>query len=172
MDWHFTCALGYNMLSIGKMQALKMLTAFQCLAEAGPRRPTPGYVCQCIELIMHPMMGMGISFTMHTVLASALSICSSWSGSLETDVSTADVLSLPLSIGSARDLVKKSWHQSRDRGFNSSINRHSFQDSHWGYHHGPRSLMLHWRGNNVTPWNVPLIEGKLMSEISWIRVNG
>ena len=103
----FTCALGYNMLSIGEMQALKMLIALQCLAEVGPRRPALAYVCKCIKLIMHPMMAMGIAFTTHAVLASVLSIRSSQSASLETDVSMADVSSLPSSIRSAGDLARR-----------------------------------------------------------------
>ena len=37
IDRHFAKALVYNMLTIGEMQALKMLVALQCLTEAGPR---------------------------------------------------------------------------------------------------------------------------------------
>ena len=95
------------MLTIGEMQALKMLIALQCLTEVGPRRPAPGYMCQCVELIMHAMMAIGIGFTAHAVLASALLGCSSWSTLLEIDVLTADISLLPSSVGSARDLVKR-----------------------------------------------------------------
>ena len=94
------------MLTVGEMQALKMLIALQCLAEAGPR-PALGYVCQCVKSIVHPMVAIGISFTTHAVLTSAPLICSSQSASLETDVSMADISSLPLSIGSAGDLVRR-----------------------------------------------------------------
>ena len=107
VDQCFACALGYNMMCIGEMQVLQMLIALQCLAKVGPRRPAPGYVCQCIKLIMRLMMAMGITFTTHAVFTSALLTHSSGSTSLETDVSIADVLSLALSMGSARDLVRK-----------------------------------------------------------------
>ena len=36
IDWRFTQALKCNVLAMGEMQALKMLIALQCLAEAGP----------------------------------------------------------------------------------------------------------------------------------------
>ena len=50
------------------------------------------------------MVAMGIGFTAHTVMAFA---SSSHSTLLETDVSTANILSLPSSIGSAGDLAKR-----------------------------------------------------------------
>ena len=102
----FPCALSYNMMSIGKMQPLKMLIALQCPAGMGAR-PAPGYICQCVELITHLMMAMGIVFTAHTVLVSAPSTHSSWSTSLEMDILIADVSSLLLSVGSARNLARK-----------------------------------------------------------------
>ena len=95
------------MLVIGEMQALKMLIALQCLAGAGPRKPTPGYVSQCIKSLVHPLVAMGIGFTAHAVMASIPSGCSSHSTSLETDVSTAGILSLPSSVGSAGDLANR-----------------------------------------------------------------
>ena len=55
------------MLSIGEMQTLKMLTALQCLTEADPRRPAPGYVCQCMESIMCPMMAIGMGPVEHWI---------------------------------------------------------------------------------------------------------
>ena len=73
----FASALGYNVLTIGEMQALKMLVALQCLTEVGPRRPALGYVCQCVESIVRPMAAIGIGFTAHAMLASAPSSCSS-----------------------------------------------------------------------------------------------
>ena len=36
IDQYFTRTLGYNVMMIGEMQALKMLVAFQCLTKAGP----------------------------------------------------------------------------------------------------------------------------------------
>ena len=56
---------------MGEMQALKALITLQCIAEAGPRRPTSGYVCQCIESIMHPISVIGITFSVDSVLALA-----------------------------------------------------------------------------------------------------
>ena len=55
---------------IGKMQVLKMLIALQCLAEVGPRKPVSGYVSQCIESLICPLMAMGIGFTAHAMMAS------------------------------------------------------------------------------------------------------
>ena len=58
---------------MGEMQALKVLITFQCIAEVGPRKPAPGYVCQCVESIMHPLSVIGIIFSAHSVLALAAS---------------------------------------------------------------------------------------------------
>ena len=52
---HLVPTLAKVEMLMGEMQALKALISLQCIAEAGPRRPTPGYVCQCIESIMHPI---------------------------------------------------------------------------------------------------------------------
>ena len=92
---------------MGEMQVLKMLIVFQCLAEAGPRKPISGYVSQCVESLVRPLMAMGIGFTAHAIMASTPSGHSSHSTSLETDVSTVDILSLLSSIGSARDLANR-----------------------------------------------------------------
>ena len=54
-----------------------------------------------------PLMAMGIVFTTHAVMASVPSGRSSRSTMLEMDISTADILSLPSSVGSARDLVNR-----------------------------------------------------------------
>ena len=89
------------------MQALKMLIALQCLAAAGPWKPVSGNVSQCIESLVCPLMAMGIGFTTHAVMASAPSGHSSHSMLLETDVSTADISSLPSSVGSAGDLANR-----------------------------------------------------------------
>ena len=58
---------------MGEMQALKALITLQCIAEAGPRKPTRGYICQCVESIMHPLSAIGIAFSADSVLASAAS---------------------------------------------------------------------------------------------------
>ena len=107
IDWGFARALRYNVMTIGEMQALKMLVTLQCLTKAGPQQPAPGYVCQCIESIVCPMVAMGIGFTAHAMMVSALSGHSSHSTSLEMDVSTADVSLLPSSIGSTGYLARK-----------------------------------------------------------------
>ena len=73
-------------MSMGEMQALKAFITFQCITEAGPRRPAPGYVCQCVKSIMHPMSVIGITFSVHSVLTSAAS-SRSRSTSLKTDIS-------------------------------------------------------------------------------------
>ena len=93
-------------MSMGEMQALKALITLQCIAEADPRRPTPRYVCQCIKSIMHPLSAIGITFSVHSVLALAAS-SRLRSTSLETDVSLANLSSLPSSVGSAGDLAQK-----------------------------------------------------------------
>ena len=91
---------------MGEMQALKALIILQCIAEAGPQKPNPGYVCQCVESIMHPLSAIGIAFSAHSVLASA-ALSRSSSTSLETDVSLANLSLLPSSVGLARDLAQK-----------------------------------------------------------------
>ena len=91
-------------MSMGEMQALKVFITIQCITEAGPRKPTPGYICQCMESIMHPLSVIVIAFSAHSILALAASSRSK-STSLETDVSLADLSSLPSSVGLARDLA-------------------------------------------------------------------
>ena len=93
-------------MSMGEMQALKVLITPQCIAEAGPRKPAPGYVCQYVESIMRPLSVIGITFSAHSILASAAS-SRSRSTSLEMDVCLADLSSLPSSVGSAGDLARK-----------------------------------------------------------------
>ena len=84
IDLHFNRALRCNALAMGEMQALKMLIALQCLAEAGPQKPVSGYVSQCVESLICPLMAMGIGFTAHAVMASAPLGRSSHSTLLET----------------------------------------------------------------------------------------
>ena len=89
---------------IGEIQALKALTTLKCIAEAGPRRPTPRYVYQCIKSIMHPISAIGIASSVHSVLASAAS--SQLRNTFpETDVCLADLLLLPSSVGLAGGLA-------------------------------------------------------------------
>ena len=93
-------------MSMGKMQALKALITLQCITEVGPRRPTPGYVFQCVESIMRLLSVIGITFSVHSVLPSAAS-SQSRSTSLETDVSSANLSLLPSSVGLALNLAQK-----------------------------------------------------------------
>ena len=83
---HLVLTLAKVEMLMGEMQALKALITFQCIAEAGPRRPPPGYVCQCVESIMHPLSAIGITFSVDSVLTSAAS-SRSRSTSLKTNVS-------------------------------------------------------------------------------------
>ena len=51
---------------MGEMQALKVLITLQCITEVGPRKPTSGDICQCMESIMHPLSVLsviGITFS-------------------------------------------------------------------------------------------------------------
>ena len=88
------------------MQALKVLITLQSITEASPRKPTPGYVCQCVESIMHPLSVIGRAFSAHSILALAAS-SRFRSTSLEMDVSLANLSLLPSSVGSPRDLAQE-----------------------------------------------------------------
>ena len=101
---HLVPTLAKVKMLMGEMQALKALITLQCIAEVGPSRPTPGYVCQYMESIMHPLSAIGITFSVHLVLALA-ALSQSRSTSLKTDVSSANLSSLPSSVGLARDLA-------------------------------------------------------------------
>ena len=70
---HLTLTLAKVEMLMGEMQALKALITLQCIAEVGPWKPTPGYVYQCVESIMHPLSAIGITFSAHSVLALAAS---------------------------------------------------------------------------------------------------
>ena len=106
VDSHLAPTIAKVEMSMGEMQALKVLITLQCITEAGPRRPAPGYICQCVESIMHPLSAIGIAFSANSVLALAASPRSR-STSLETDISLPDLLSLPSSVRSAGDLARK-----------------------------------------------------------------
>ena len=58
-------------LSLAEMRALRVLVTLQYITEAGPRRPALGYICQSVELIMHSLSAIGITFLVHAVLAIA-----------------------------------------------------------------------------------------------------
>ena len=91
---------------MGEMQALKVLITLQCITEVGPRKPTLGYICQCMESIICPLSVIGITFSAHPVLALATS-SQSRSTSLEPDISLANLSLLPSSVGLAGDLTQK-----------------------------------------------------------------
>ena len=101
---HLTLTLAKVQMLMGEMQALKVLIILQCITKVDHRKPTPEYVCQCVESVMHPLSVIAITFSAHSVLASAAS-SQSRSTSLETDISLADLSSLPSSVGSAEDLA-------------------------------------------------------------------
>ena len=74
INLHLTLMLANLEVSLGEMQALRVLVTLQCIAEASSRRPALGYICQSFELIMHPLTVIGIAFLVHAVLATAPSI--------------------------------------------------------------------------------------------------
>ena len=65
IDQCFASALGYNMLTIGEMQALKMLVALQCLAKVGPRRSALGY-CVSVLSLSYALWQPWVSASSHT----------------------------------------------------------------------------------------------------------
>ena len=58
----------------GEMQALKVLTTVQYLAEVGLKSPQAGQVAQCMKSIMQPLQQADISFMPHAVLGYAVLI--------------------------------------------------------------------------------------------------
>ena len=89
-------------MSPGERQVLCVLTTLQYLAELGPKSPPPGHIAHSIQSIMRPLKQMEISFMPHAVLGYGTSV---QSGTLiETDVSCADISSLPSSVCSAGDM--------------------------------------------------------------------
>ena len=106
VDSHLTLTLAKVEMLMGEMQALKVLITLQCIAEVGPWKPAPGYICQCVESIMHPLSVIDIAFSAHSILASA-ALSQSRSTFFKTDISLANLSSLPSSVGSAGDLAQK-----------------------------------------------------------------
>ena len=104
VDLHLAPTLAKLDLSLGELQALKVLTTLQCLAEMGPQKPALGYTCQCVELIMRHLTVLDIAFTPQAVLGAPV-LTWSRSTSLEMDVSLADISSLPSSVGSTGDML-------------------------------------------------------------------
>ena len=90
-------------LLLGELQALKVLTMLQCLAELGLQKPAQGTISHCVKSIMRQLMVLDITFSSQAVLGSVVSTWSR-STSLEMDVSLADISSLPSIVGSAGDM--------------------------------------------------------------------
>ena len=90
-------------MTLGEMQALRVLTTLQYLAEIGPKSPPVGQIAQSVQSIMQPLQQAGISFMPHAVLSYAVSTRSRGT-SMETDVSFTDISSLPSSMGLAGDI--------------------------------------------------------------------
>ena len=87
------------------MQALGVLTTLQYLGEVSPKSPPAGQNTQSVQLIMQPLQQADISFMSHAILGYAASTQSR--GTLvETDVSFAEISSLPLSVGLVGDMPR------------------------------------------------------------------
>ena len=85
--------------SQGESQVLWVLTTLQYLAEVGPKSLLPGHVVHGMQSIMRLLEQLEISFQPHAVLGYGTSVRSSTL--IETDVSCADISSLPSSVCSA-----------------------------------------------------------------------
>ena len=92
-----------NEMTPGEMQALWVLTTLQYLAEVGPKSPPVGQIAQSVQSIMWPLQQADISFMLHSVFGYAVSTLSRGT-SVKTDISCADISSLPSSVGSAGDM--------------------------------------------------------------------
>ena len=90
-------------MTLGEMQALRILTTLQYLAEVVPKSPPVGQIVQSVQSIMWPLQQADISFMAHAVLGYAV-LTRLRGTSVETDVSFADISSLPSSVGLAGDM--------------------------------------------------------------------
>ena len=97
IEMRVMCVISQINMSLGERQVLRVLTA-----EMGPKSPLPGHIVHSVQSIMRPLKQTEISFMPHAVLGYSTSIC--LSTSIETDVSCADILSLPSSVCSAGDM--------------------------------------------------------------------
>ena len=93
VDSHLMSMLAKVEMSLGEMQAS---SASLRQAPEGPPQGT--------SVRVPPLSASGITFSVHSVLATATS-SQSRSVSLETEVSLVDLSSLPSSVGSAGDLA-------------------------------------------------------------------
>ena len=90
-------------MTLEERQVLQVLTTLQYLAEVGLKSQPPGHIAQCIQSIMWPLQQAEISFMPHAVLGYAM-LTQSRSTSVVTDISCADISSLPSIVGSAGDM--------------------------------------------------------------------
>ena len=90
-------------MTLGEMQTLRVRTTLHYLAEVGPKSPPAGHIAQSVQSIMWPLQQADISFMSHAVLGYAVSTRLRGT-SVETDVSFADISSLPSSLGSVGDM--------------------------------------------------------------------
>ena len=89
-------------MTLGERQVLQVLTTLQYLAKMGPKSPPLGHVAHSVQSIMRHLKQAEISFTPPSVLGYSTSI--QQSTSVKTDISCANISSLPLSIGSVGDM--------------------------------------------------------------------
>ena len=82
---------------------MSVLTTLQYLVEVGPRSPLAGQISQSVQSIMQTLQQADILYMLHAILGYAAST-QSRSTSVETDVSFADISSLPSSVCSAGDM--------------------------------------------------------------------
>ena len=78
-------------LLLGELQALKVVTTLQCLAELGPQKPAQWTISHCVKSIMRQLMVLDISFSSQAVLGSTVSM-QSRSTSLKTSPPYPQVL--------------------------------------------------------------------------------
>ena len=90
-------------MSQGESQVLLVLTTLQYLAEVGPKSLPLGHIVHSVLSIMRSLEQLKISFQSHAVLGYGTSVQSSTS--IETDVSCADISSLPSIVCSEGEML-------------------------------------------------------------------
>ena len=70
----------------------------------GPKSPPPRHIAHSVQSIMRPLKQAEISFIPHAVLGYSTSV--QLSTSVKTDISCADISSLPSSIGLAGNMPR------------------------------------------------------------------
>ena len=92
-------------MTLGELQILTVLTTMQYLALLGPKSPGPEQIAKCVQQAMQKLQQVKI-FCPPQAVFGYVDLDWSRGPSVKTEVSTADVSSLHLSITSAGDLVK------------------------------------------------------------------